>query len=437
MTPTARSVLARRPGRALAFLVQIARAFRLAVLVPAHVFTAPLVSVVFWQRRTRAAGNRRAPTRSPFAPAGLPAAPMGVASSRGGSAPPLDEPGTALAVRPSVEWVAVGPDFRPPQYAAMFARLQHPPGSKVFDLRTATVIEMELFEQLGHAWRAPTGTVPRLAILVRYENWVALRHVAACKLRPTLTGAGVELELFYGQQLGSLAAWFTEGRVYHDHLPEVLEWLRTQWRRSTTWPLVLSTTEMLIHATAAVDAAPDMLIQLSAIALSFDGPDAVVLGAQHASAALAWVGTAPSAARCRALRAVAIARIHQGNPGEALALLDTAYKQAAAIRDRVEQARALAEIGFQALRGGDFAYAETRFRRAIVLVSATDAPYLRAALHHSLADALHQQGKNPSEAERHAALALSLRWNQESRLAQDDRTLLSRIRAGLPSPASE
>jgi hypothetical protein len=339
------------------------------------------------------------------------------------------------AVVPSVEWVAVGPDFRPPLLTAMFARLQHPPGSKVFDLRNATAIEMELFEQLGHAWRAPAGTVPRLGILLRYESWVAYRHVAARKLR-TLTDAGVELELFYAQQLGSLAAWFTEGRVYHDHLPEVLEWLRTQWRPSSTWPLVLSTTEMLIHATA-VDAAPDMLIQLSAIALSFDGAQAAALGAQHARAALAWVGTAPSAARCRALRAVAIATIHQGNPEETLALLDTAHTQAAAIRDQVEQARALAEIGFHALRGGDFAQAEARFRRAIVMVSATDAPYLRAALHHSLADALLQQGKNPSEAERHAALAFSLRWNQESRLAQDDRSLLTRIRAGLPSPLSE
>jgi hypothetical protein len=203
---TARRVIARWPGRALAFLVQIARAFRLAGLVPAHVVAAPLVSVVFWQRRMRAADNRCAPT------------------------------------------------------------------------------------------------IP-----------------------------------------GPLAA-----------------------------------------------------------AVLHDGPS-VAGGAQ---------GAPP------------LSDPIQGNPGEALALLDTAH--AAVIQDRVEQAHALAEIGFQAFRGGDFAHAETQFRRAIVLVSATDAPYLRAALHHSLADALLQQGKNPSEAERHAALALSLRC-----------TLLARIRAGLPSPLSE
>jgi hypothetical protein len=112
-----------------------------------------------------------------------------------------------------------------------------------------------------------------------------------------------------------------------------------------------------------------------------------------------------------------------------LALLDKAIASAIMIEDRVEEATAIAEIGFHALRSGHFARAEDRFRGAVALLSADELPYLRATLHHHIARALHEQRKDADEAEFHATTALALRWDKSSRLAGEDCALLAQIRA--------
>lgn len=129
---------------------------------------------------------------------------------------------------------------------------------------------------------------------------------------------------------------------------------------------------------------------------------------EHARAVLSWAGDKPSPARCRALRALASATLQHGEPKDALALLDAAISTAALIKDRIEEASALAESGFLAGNLGHFARAEAQFRRAIALVSVTGPLDLRATLHHNLAIALHEQRKNAAEAERHAVAALEL-----------------------------
>jgi len=183
-----------------------------------------------------------------------------------------------------------------------------------------------------------------------------------------------------------------------------------------------------VQASAAVEQGVELLLELSAIALSFEGAEGAEQAAKHARNAVLWVGDNPSCMRCRALRALARARLRAGELEAGLAHLEAAIATAMVIKDPIEEASALAEIAFHALRSGHAPRAEVRFRSAIALLSADGSPYLLATLHHNLAEALHQQNKDEA-AEHHAQAALSLRWNAESHLAALDRAVLARIRA--------
>jgi tetratricopeptide (TPR) repeat protein len=253
------------------------------------------------------------------------------------------------------------------------------------------------------------------------------RNVAAHRLRP-LVDRGVAVALFYAQQIEHLPGWFADGAVRHE-IRDVISWLRTEWRHSPIWPSVLAATAALVQRSAERAAVPELLLELAAIARSFDGPEGTEQAARYAREALSWVGSAPSRMRCRALRALAAALMRQGEIEAALSQLAAVITAAAVIQDRSDEATALAEIGFHALRSGRFARAETGFRRALALLTTEDLPYLRATVHHHLALALCEQSKDPEEAAQQAGAALELRWDRSSRLAGDDRALLQRIRA--------
>jgi hypothetical protein len=325
-----------------------------------------------------------------------------------------------------VEVIEVPAEFNEPLYASVLAQLQLNRGSKLLDLRAARVIPIGLFDRMARDWQAPRGAVPRLGIMLGFEQWTVLHNVAARRLRP-LDERGVAIEIFYPQQSESLPGWFAGGVVRHDRFREVIAWLRTEWRPGPIWPTVLGRTASLIQSHAEIEAVPEMLLELAAIARSFAGAEGAEQGAQHARAALSWAGDQPSRARCRALRAVAAAVLSLGQTEAGLALLETAITTAAVLRDPIEEASALAEIGFHALRRGHVARAEARFRTALALLSPDGPAYLRAKLHHDLALALHTQRKDSEEAERHATTALGLRWDGASQLAREDRALIDLI----------
>ncbi len=334
------------------------------------------------------------------------------------------------------EVVDVESTFSEQMYDSVIAQLQASPGSKLLDLRSARAVKMELFERLVATWHARRGAVPRLGIVFGYECWTVLHRVVARRLQP-MADRGTEVEIFYPQQIESLSAWFAGGRVRHDHLRDVIEWLRTQWRPTAIWPTVLGTTAMLIQRAAETDAVPDMLLELAAVASSFEDRDGADHAARYASAAVASAGDQPSGMRCRALRALASATMRQGKAATALQLLEMAITTAAVIRDPFEEATAVTEVGFHALRGGHLARAEARFRCGLALLSAEKLPYLQATLHHHLALVLLEQHKDAGEAEHHAAAALALRWDKTSRLAEEDRALLARIRGHRPGQLGE
>lgn len=332
-----------------------------------------------------------------------------------------------------VEVIEVDPEFSEQLCAMVFERLQLGPRSKLLDLRAARVIPPVLFERLASAWQAPRGTVSRLGVLLDYERWIVLRNVAARRLRP-LADRGVAVEFFYPQQIDSLPEWFADGCVCHHRLADVIAWLRTEWRSGPIWPTVLRVTANLIQTSAEIAAVPDMLLELAAVARSFPSPEGAEHAALHARAALSWIGDEPSAILCRALRAVAAAIMPLGQTAAALALLQTAITTAAVLRDPIEEASALADTGFHALRRGHAARAEAQFRAALALLSSADPAYLRATLHHDLALALHLQRKDTDEAEHQATTALGLRWDQGSQRACEDRALLTLICARRASP---
>jgi len=319
------------------------------------------------------------------------------------------------------------------QVSEALARLQRGPRSKLLDLRAAPTIGAELFERLAGGWQVRPGTVPRLAIVLGYESWVVFRNVAVRRLRP-IVDRGVTVELFYAQQVDSLPVWFADGTVCHEHLPAVIRWLRTEWQPTALSPNVLKATAALVNGHAHRADVPALLLELSGLALSLGGDEGPEQAIAHARAAMLAAGDYPSLARCRALRALALARLARGELVPALALHEMAISVAVVIGDRIEEATAIAEIGFHVLRSGHHARAEARFRTAIGLLRDDEAPYLRATLHHAIAAILHHRLGHGTEAERHAVAALTLRWSPESQLAAADRMLLDRIRARRSDP---
>lgn len=392
------------------------RALGHAVAALVRVVIAPLIRVPLWSRTPRS--GTAVPPDVAAPPATPPSGPPTPRASRFSDQLTLAE----------VEVVEVEPDFSEPLYATVFELLQLGPRSKLFDLRAARVIPPALFERLASAWRVRRDTVPRLGIVLDYERWTVLRNVAARRLQP-LVDHGIAVETFYPQQLDTLPRWFAGGDVRHDHLGDVIYWLRTQWQPGPIWPTVLSRTASLAQAFARVDEVPDMLLDLAAIARSFGGTEGSEQAAKHARAALLWVGAQPSRARCRALRTLAAAMLARGQPKAALALLNTAIKAAAVLQDPIEEASALAEVGIHELQCGHHARSETRFRAALALLSDDGPAYLRATLHHVLALVLLEQHKDAEQAEHHANIALGLRWDRGSQLASEDIALIARIRA--------
>jgi hypothetical protein len=392
------------------------RALGRAIAALARVVIAPLIPLPLRSRRPRS-GTSAPPDAA--APRVVP--PCGPAAVRTSQFP-------GQLTLAEVEIVEVEPDFSERLYATVFELLQLGPRSKLLDLRAARVIPPALFECLATAWRVPPDIVPRLGILLDYERWTVLRNVAARRLQP-LIDHGVAVEMFYVQQVDTLPGWFAGGDVRHDHLRDVINWLGTQWRPGPIWPTVLSRTASLVQTYAPVDAVPDMLLDLAAIARSFGCTEGSEQSAKHARTVLLWVGAQPSRTRCRALRTLAAAMLAQGQPRAALALLDSATKAAAALQDPIEEASALAEIGFHELQRGHHACSEGRFRAALALLSDDGPTYLRATLHHALALALLEQRKDAQQAEHHANTALGLRWDRRSQLASEDIALIARIRA--------
>ena len=417
--PSSRAGYLARGGR---LLVNASRALGYGFLLLAWRLIGPFVQVLTWLRRRRAAapGIRN----SDVAPT-LPATP--IRSSQTSAAHAADSFVDRLG-RVEVECVEVEPAFSERLYGTVCALLQLGPRSKLLDLRAATTIKPDLFDALAAAWEAPPGTVPRLGILLDYEGWAVFRHVAARSLKP-ITDRGVEVELFYAQQIDSLDLWFADGQMHDEPIHAVLEWLRTQWRATAVWPTVIGTTSLLVHACAPTEDVPDLLIELADITLTLGSMEAMEHAAGHARAALAWVGPHPSAARCRALRSLAITSILKGETEAGLALLESAVTTAELIGDPIEEASALRQIGCHAVRGQHFVRAEASFRRAMDVLSDAGSPDLRATLHCDLAVVLHAQFKNDEEAETHAIAALDLRADKDSPVAQDDRELIALIRA--------
>lgn len=340
----------------------------------------------------------------------------------------------SLVAAPRFRRIDVEPDLHQGQYPLIAARCQSiadqepAPSGALLDLR-ARPVQAKLFEYLAATWRATPGDVPRLGVLLDYEPWALLRIDVERLLRP-LDAQGVQVHVFYAQQEQDAVSWFEDGVVRHSELRGLIAWIRREWQRQAPadWSRVLDATAVLMQSVAEYEAVPDLIIELVDIALSFEGATAAEQGHRHARAALHWTGTVPSAARCRALRSLAMTQLRLPDPRVAVLYLDAAFRDAIIIGDRAEQIRALAELAGCALRGNNLARAENHFRTACDL-STPDVPAdLRARVHRGLADARNQQGLNDEETEHHAATALQLD-DEDSDLAGHDDALLKRVQA--------
>ncbi len=325
---------------------------------------------------------------------------------------------------PRYSTVRVGPEFSPRDYPAIFAALQAPAGSRLFDLVSARLLCADLFEDLAAAWTVGRETVPRLGILVSFERWVMLRDAALAQLQP-LAARGIRVEMHYAEQAsaGYLTAWFAHGQVVHD-VPAAIATLVAHWHPSPSGPLVIDALCRLARAHTSAAELPVLVTQLAALALSCGD---AVRAATLAREALFYLPETPSPTRCQALRELGTALLSQGQIVAGQAFLDQASTMAAQANAPDIGASALYHSGLCALNHGDYPAAERRFRGAIALLSATgQRRHLLALAHHSLAVALLHQGHPDAEAQ--AQIALALRPDPDSHLAEQDRLLLAKLR---------
>jgi len=400
-------------------LRRAARAVRHGLVALARIVVASLV---------RARICRRGQNRANSEPVDLPASFTSSVASPS-SVRAIHSPSLVARLRAvGVDVVEVEPSLGEHLDAAVLARLQLGPQPKLLDLRDVRVVKVALFERFASAWQAPHGAVTRLGLLLDYERYIILRNVAVRRLQPIID-LGVSVGIFYAQQEDGLPGWFAGGEVSHDRLDDVIHWLRTQWRPSAIWPSVLSRTASLIQESGEIEAVPERLLELAAMARSFAGNEGAAQSAKYARAALGWIGDQPSRVRCWALRATATATLALGETETGLTLLETAIQTATVLRDPIEEASALSELGGHLLKHGYHARAENRFRAALALLSNEDPAHLQATLHHDLALALLEQCKDDDEAEFHVTVALNLRGDSRSQLASEDIALIARIRA--------
>jgi tetratricopeptide (TPR) repeat protein len=330
--------------------------------------------------------------------------------------------------------IEVEPDLHEGQYPLITAQLQSTahdeptPSSKLLDLR-ARAVTLELFAYLTATWQATSDDVPRLAVLLDYEPWALLRIDVERLLRP-LADRGMRVHVFYAQQEQDAARWFADGVVRHSNLRGLIAWLRLEWRRHppSSWSKILDATSLLMQACAEYEDVSDLIIELVDIAFSFEGAAAADHANRHARAAVRWAGTTPSAARCRALRSLALTQLRLADPRAALLYLDTAVRDAIVIGDRVEEVRALVELAGHSLRSNNLPRAENQLRRAHDLLPPDAPDALRATVHRRLADVRNQQGLNDEETEHHATAALKLD-HEGSDLALHDYALIGRVQA--------
>jgi hypothetical protein len=371
----------------------------------------------------------------------------------------------ALALWREVDQVVVSPTLDEASNVRVLQLLQGRGRSKLLDLRPATVLTVEWFERLAAEWRVPAAAVPRLALVLDFERWALWESTIVRALR-RVADHGVQVRVFYAEQVHQLDTWFVDGKA-EPNLSGVLGWVRYEWPTlradgrspavapprlerpwlvsdscEESWAIVLRRTAMLVEDHATVDQVPWLRLEFSDIARTFGGPSSSTEALHHLSAALYWLGDAPSQLKCRVLRAQAAVKADRegatGVPREdvadALRRLDEAALIALNIHDPLEAVHALIDGGRYALRWGLYARAERRIRRALELATDEHPAELRADVRHLLARVLLEHGKVDEAAMNYAKAALWLRADLNGRAADDDRDLLAAISARLASP---
>jgi tetratricopeptide (TPR) repeat protein len=318
--------------------------------------------------------------------------------SRAAQAPPSSngaiQAGNELTTRSGYATVRVDARFDASVYAEVFGMLQVPPRSKLLDLTPAQVVRADVFARLADAWTGRPGTVPRLAILLPFDRWVAYRDLALVHLRQ-LGPKGVIVEIFYAEQAerGGLDAWFASGRVVHN-VAAVVQRLIVHWQPSAMWPVVIDTLAALVRAHTEAADAPVLLTQVAGLALSCGG---AVEAAALAREVLRDLPETASKMRARTLRKLGCALLCLGDTAGGLSTLDAAVDVAVAARDPGGEATALCLSGLHAFNHADYAHAERRFRRAIQLLSPSSPRHLLAQAYRKLAIALMRQGGDGTE----------------------------------------
>lgn len=318
--------------------------------------------------------------------------------------------------------IAVRATFSRQDYAALFAALAAP-GSKLLDLSSARSVRPDLFTALAAEWTAARGSVPRLGILLSFEDWAILHDAATLQLEP-LRARGVETEVFYEEQAydDMLLPWFSHGQVVHN-VAAVLTTLN-KCEPAHVSPVVLEAAASLVYQEVRGGGSAAHIVGLAGIALAGGSR---IKALAFAREALLYLGEEASTERCTALRILGLALMDEGKVIVASGILHGAIAMAIALGGMEDAADVLRQLGTYELNRGEVACAEKRFRAAIDLLQPVKSDLL-ATLHHSLAVALLQQGKGTAEL--HAVMALASRSDKRSRGAQLDMDLLGSIRSG-------
>lgn len=147
-----------------------------------------------------------------------------------------------------VPYIRLPSNFGPDMYEAI-AKVARLPGSKIIDCTVLANVPMNLCEIFTSNWDAPSGAVPRLAIVTQIDAWSVVRIIANRAIAP-LRERGCEMRLFYAAQLspGHIHRWVSDGTEPPHELAATLEDLDGVWQGTAYASMVIDAVLELIRA---------------------------------------------------------------------------------------------------------------------------------------------------------------------------------------------
>jgi len=168
--------------------------------------------------------------------------------------------------------ISAPPNFGTEDHATL-AKVAQLPGSKILDCSRVANVPMNLCAIITAGWAAPTGSVPRLAVVAQIDAWSLVKMMAPGPIAQ-VKAHGCEMRLFYARQLsaGHVQRWIENGTEPGHELAATLEDLDQVWQ-GTAYAANVVNAVLEVIRTDTTPARAGYLATLARVARKFADPE--------------------------------------------------------------------------------------------------------------------------------------------------------------------